>query len=109
MLEDHANFIPRYQTLPEYQPADRDLNFVLDESVPWTSLERIVRAAAGPLLETAGFGGQYRGKQIPDRKKSYLVTLRYRSTERTLTSDEVDACQQRVIEACRQNLGAVLR
>ncbi|MBA4031932.1 MAG: hypothetical protein C0478_13725, partial [Planctomyces sp.] len=52
---------------------------------------------------------QYRGKQIPEGQKSYLVTLSYRSRERTLTSEEVEAAQQSVIGLCQQELGAIVR
>ena len=109
VLEAHANLVPKFQPLPQYQGSSRDLNFVLDDQVTWSSLAETVRGAAGPLLESVGFGGQYQGKQIPDGKKSYLVTLMYRSPERTLTSDEVEAAQQSVIATCQSQLGATLR
>ncbi len=109
VLEVQANLVPKFQPLPQYQGSSRDLNFVLDDQVTWSSLEATVRGAAGPLLESVGFGGQYQGKQIPDGQKSYLVTLLYRSPERTLTSDEVEAAQQSVIATCQTQLGATLR
>ena len=86
----------------------RDLNFVLDEPVTWAAVEETVRQAGGPLLTSVSFGGQYRGKQIPEGKKSYVVTLAYRA-DRTLTSDEIEAAQQAVIAACSSQLAATLR
>jgi phenylalanyl-tRNA synthetase beta chain len=109
LLETSAELVPQSVPLAQFPPIDRDLNFVVDEAVTWESLESVVRAAAGPLLERVGFGGQYRGKQIEADKKSYLVTLSYRASDRTLTADEVDAWQKRVIEACAAQLAARLR
>jgi phenylalanyl-tRNA synthetase beta chain len=109
VLESVADLVPKFKPLPPYQGSSRDLNFILDDPVTWSELDAVVRGAAGPLLESLGFGGQYRGKQIPDGKKSYLVTLMYRSGERTLTSDEIEAAQQSVIAACQKQLGATLR
>lgn len=109
VLESVADLVPKFKALPQYQGSSRDLNFVLDDPVTWNELESVVRGAAGPLLESVGFGDQYRGKQIPEGKKSYLVTLMYRSPGRTLTSEEVEAAQQSVIAACQQKLGATLR
>ncbi|MBS0202214.1 MAG: phenylalanine--tRNA ligase subunit beta [Planctomycetes bacterium] len=109
VLESVADLVPKFKPLPTYQSSSRDLNFVLDDPVTWSELESVARGAAGPLLEAIGFGGQYRGKQIPEGKKSYLVTLMYRSPERTLTSEEVEAAQQSVIVACQAQLGATLR
>jgi phenylalanyl-tRNA synthetase beta subunit len=61
------------------------------------------------LLERIGFGGQYRGKQIDVDKNPYVVTLSYRSPDRALTADEVEARQQAVIATCAEKLGARLR
>ncbi|MBM4074372.1 MAG: phenylalanine--tRNA ligase subunit beta, partial [Planctomycetes bacterium] len=109
VLEQNAELVSKFQPLPQYQSSVRDLNFVLDDQVEWSSLESIVRKAAGPLLESIQFGGQYKGKQIPDGKKSYLVSLNYRSLERTLTSEEVELAQQSIVTACQEQLGAQLR
>ena len=109
LLESIAELNPQFQALPQYPAITRDLNFVLNEAISWQTLEDTVRAAAGSLLDSISFGGQYRGKQIPADKKSYLITVGYRSSERTLTTEEVDEAQKAVIEACEKKLGAVLR
>lgn len=108
-LLDAGWTIPLAKRIPQYQGTSRDLNFILDETVTWSAVEQAVRQAAGPHLEAVAFGGQYRGQQIPANKKSYVVTLHYRSAERTLTSDEVETAQQAVIQACQTQLAATLR
>ena len=100
---------PEYAPVPQFPAMERDLNFVLDEAITWGELSEVVRGAAGSLLEALRFGGQYRGPQIPADKKSYLLAVHYRSAERTLTTQEVDAAQQAVIAACESRLGARLR
>ena len=109
MLEAVADLTPQFEPLPQFPAVMRDLNFVLDEAVTWQQLEETVRIAAGELLDSISFGGQYRGQQIPADKKSYLVTVGYRSPERTLTTEEVDEAQKAVIEACEKQHGAALR
>ena len=109
MLESLADLTPQYAALPQYPAIVRDLNFVLDETISWQQLEDTVRSAAGQLLDTVSFGGKYRGQKIPADKKSYLITVGYRSPERTLMAEEVDRAQQAVIAACEKQLGAVLR
>jgi phenylalanyl-tRNA synthetase beta chain len=109
LLERNAKLVSTFKPLAQFPSIERDLNFVLGEEVMWELLESVVTAAAGPLLERVGFGGQYRGKQIDADNKSYVVTLSYRSPDRTLTADEVEACQQAVIAACAEKLGARLR
>ncbi len=108
-LENEAELTPTYSLLPQFPAIERDLNFVLDDPVSWQDVEAVVRESAGPLLESVSFGGQYRGKQIDADKKSYVVTLGYRSPERTLTGDEVQTAADAVVAACREKLGAELR
>lgn len=109
LLFEIANLAPEHRELPKYPASERDLNFVLDEQIPWEELSSVVRSAAGVNLESISFGGQYRGQQIPANKKSYVARLSYRSREGTLTNDEVEAAQQLVISACQTKLGATLR
>ncbi len=109
VLDDSAELISEFTPLPQFPTVERDLNFVLEEGVLWKDLETTVRSAAGEHLQSVGFGGQYRGQQIGADRKSYVVTVRYRAADRTLTSDEVEQAQAAVIKACNEKLGAALR
>ncbi|MBS0265763.1 MAG: phenylalanine--tRNA ligase subunit beta [Planctomycetes bacterium] len=109
VLEGIANFWPPYQAVPEFPAIGRDINFLLDEAVTWQEVEDVVRASAGPLLETVSFVSQYRGQGIPADKKSYVLHLQYRAKDRTLTGEEADRAQQAVVSACVQSLAAVQR
>ncbi len=108
-LQAIADLSPRFSPLPQFPSIERDLNFVLDETTTWSELEAVVRSAGGALLESVRFSDQYRGKPIPVGRKSYVLTLSFRSAERTLTSDEVEAAQHDVVAACRAQLSAELR
>ena len=50
----------------------------------------------------------YRGKQIPEGKKSVALRLVLRRPDGTLTHDEADAMQARILAALK-SLGAELR
>lgn len=106
VLEPLVQLSPPYTPVPEYPAINRDINFVLDESVSYTELSEVIRTSAGSLLEEVAFSSQYRGPQIPADKKSYVVRLHYRAPDRTLTSEEVDAIQGKVIADCASKLAA---
>ena len=108
-LESVIDLAPVFHAIPEYPAIERDLNFVLDETVSWQELEEVVRQAAGDLLETVRFESQYRGPQIAADKKSYVLRLQYRAADRTLTAEEVDQAQLGVIAACQSDLQAIQR
>jgi phenylalanyl-tRNA synthetase beta chain len=104
-----AQLIPHARPLAAFPGVERDLNFVLDEAAAWDRVEQVVRQAAPDCLDSVEFVDQYRGKQLPSGKKSYVLKVTYQAGDRTLTGEEVDAMQQRVIAACARELGAVLR
>jgi len=109
VLEEVCELTPAFETLPQYPSIERDLNFVLPEDVPWQKLEETVRQSAGDLLSGVHFVDQYRGKQIAADSKSYVLSVSFRSSERTLTGEEVDMAQQQIIAACEKELSAALR
>ncbi len=99
---------PKHRPIPAFPGMDRDINLVLDESVPWDDLDGVVRQARGRCSTRCGSTAN---TGVPDsaREESYVFRLVYRSSDRTLTSDEVDEAQKRVVAACAEKLGAVQR
>jgi phenylalanyl-tRNA synthetase beta chain len=89
------------QTPSRFPPADRDVAIVVDEDTPNADVEAAIRAAAGPLLEHVQLFDVYRGRSIPDGRKSLAFSLRYRARDRTLEEDEVGAVHGSVEEALR--------
>lgn len=109
LLEDLYEGTRHYAPLPKFPAVSRDLNFVLSESVTWAQLAETVSAAGIELLQDVSFSGQYRGTGIDDGKKSYLLTCRFLSSERTLTAEEVETAVQKILSVCEEKLEAKLR
>ncbi len=105
-----AELIPQYRQPPVFPAVTRDLNLVVDESVAWADLSHTAREAARPFAEQLQLVDVYRDAQrLGPGKKSLLVSLVLRSGSGTLTGDEADAAQKRVVAACQQAHGAQLR
>ena len=92
-----------------FPAVSRDLNFVVDESVPWSDFSAACRAAASPLLQEVRYQETYRN---PDKdgvgKKRLLISLQFQSFQRTLTSEEVDVEVAQIIAACGKQFAAAL-
>jgi len=88
---------------------ERDLNFVVDEGVRWASLEELCQQHGGEMLETVDYRETYRdAKKDGKGKKRLLLTLVFRSLERTLTGEEVDQSVQAIVDAAASSLDAKL-
>lgn len=103
VLERHSKEIPKYPAV------DRELAFVVDETSTWREIVECINSLPEPLRESVTYLNTYRGKQIKAGKKSVAFALLYRSPDRTLTSEEVNEAQERLIERLENTLGAKQR
>jgi phenylalanyl-tRNA synthetase beta chain len=86
----------------------QDIAVVVDEDVPAAEVERIVRQAAGELLDRLQIFDVFRGEQVAEGRKSLALRLEFRSPERTLTDEDVAAARAS-IEAELAKIGGALR
>ncbi len=107
-LAEEAVLEPRYEPLPQYPAINRDLALVVDESVRWEQVVDAMAAANVPQVESVTPLDVYRGKQVPDGKKSIAVRLVLRDPTRTLTHEDADRMQAKVLAAL-ESVGATLR
>jgi phenylalanyl-tRNA synthetase beta chain len=98
----------QYHPLPRYPSALRDLSFLAPSGMTSGELEETIRIAAGSLLEQVELFDLYEGKNIPTGMKALTYHLTFRSPERTLSDDEVDAVIAAVTAAAVEK-GAGLR
>ena len=101
----HAQF----EALPRFPEITRDLAIVVDESVRWADLERVIAARKVPLLASLDFASEFRGEQLETGKKSIAFSMVFRASDRTLTGEEADDAQQAILEAIAKELDAELR
>ena len=82
---------------------------VCDEAVTVGALETAIRKGAKGLLKEVALFDIYRGKGIPEGKKSVAFNLVLRADDRSLTAEEADQDVKSILETLEKELGAVLR
>lgn len=100
---------PRFSELSKFPFAERDLAILLDEKIPSVEILKVIQNSGVSLVAEVRIFDVYRGKGIPDGKKSMAYTIRYASPERTLTDEEVTGAHANIIGSLEEKLGAVLR
>jgi phenylalanyl-tRNA synthetase beta chain len=99
----------RFSRLPRFPSIQRDIAMILPRDLPSVSVEKVIRATGGELLADVVLFDVYTGKGIEQDKRSLAFSLQFRSLERTLTDEEVDARVALIKAALREQLGAVIR
>jgi len=100
---------PRFREISKYPFVERDLSILVDATIPHVEIERTISQSSNTLLSGVRLFDVYRGKGVPEDKKSMTYAIRYASDERTLTDDEVRQAHAEVIDAVVTKLNAVLR
>ena len=99
-----------YVDVPEFPPVTVDVAFVVDESVTNETLVQRITSAGGKLLADVHLFDVYRDEErLGAGKKSMAYQMTYRAPDRTLTSDEVEKTQSKVISKVCGSTGAEVR
>lgn len=99
----------RYGRVSEFPTNDYDISFLVDSMVKWEEIYAAIMNKKNALLRDASFVDEYKGKQIPEGKKSVTVRLSIGSDEKTLTGQEIEAVAASVVKKLGKTLGADMR
>ncbi|HIY16797.1 MAG TPA: phenylalanine--tRNA ligase subunit beta, partial [Candidatus Intestinimonas stercorigallinarum] len=108
-LLDMDRSVPEYVPLPKFPAVTRDIAVVCGEAVTVGALEDYIRKGAKGLLKDVSLFDIYRGKGIPEGKKSVAFNLVLRADDRSLTAAEADEDVKAILQLLERELGAVLR
>ncbi len=97
-----------YQSLLNYPETVRDLAFLVDKKVTHLDILTAVQNA-DHLLKKVDLFDVYEGKNISEGQKSMAYHFTYFHPERTLTAEEVDKAQMKVVKILEQQLKIEIR
>jgi phenylalanyl-tRNA synthetase beta chain len=99
---------PAYTPVSKYPAVDRDFSVALSDGVEFESIRQKL-AALGIAELTAIIPAEvFRGGSLAARTYSFLLRVRFQSSERTLRDDEVASWSQQIVKAV-ESLGGTLR
>ncbi|MDR4507985.1 MAG: phenylalanine--tRNA ligase subunit beta [Candidatus Brocadiaceae bacterium] len=108
-LVKETPFTIKYNTVIPYPPAFRDLGLIVKEETTWASIEKCIASTQTSFLAKIRFLDIYRGKQVPEGKKSVSLNLCFQAHDRTLKSEDIDTAVEHMLKSLYKNLGAELR
>jgi len=97
------------QPLAVHPAVDRDMALVADETLTHGEIHALLQRAAPVELTRIELFDIFRGGTIAPGRKSMAYSLTYRSTQRTLTDEEVNALHDGLKDVLRRELGVDVR
>jgi phenylalanyl-tRNA synthetase beta chain len=96
-----------YQSVSRYPDTVRDMALVVDTGVNHQNITDIIGSFS--LVSQVELFDVYSGDQVPTGKKSLAYRIVYQSPTHTLTDEEVNKVQEKILKKLSKELGAVLR
>jgi phenylalanyl-tRNA synthetase beta chain len=98
----------QYVPLPRYPSVVRDVTLLVSRDVSFAKLVQAIEAEQ--IADYAGVSlvGVYEGQNIPEDKRAVTLRVEYRSDERTLRDEEVEARHRSLIDSLLKTFSAQL-
>ncbi|GAA0075807.1 phenylalanine--tRNA ligase subunit beta [Clostridium sp. CTA-5] len=109
VLYENAEIARKYKALPKFPAVTRDIALLVDDEVLVQEIDQTIRKAGGNIVEKVELFDIYKGKQIPEGKKSIAYAIAYRDENKTLTDKEVNKTHDKILRSLEYKLGATLR
>jgi phenylalanyl-tRNA synthetase beta chain len=92
----------RFEPLPRFPAAERDLAVVVDAGVESAALKRVIESATtGVIISDVRLFDTYAGIGIPAGKKSLAFSFSLRAEDHTLTDEEIKRGMDAIIDALK--------
>jgi len=98
-----------YRPLAKFPGVVRDVSFVVDRTTTFAAIREAILEQDYELCANVMFVDIYEGKGLAEDERSLTIRLEYRSDERTLIEDEVEALHKQIITHVEQKVGIKTR
>ncbi|HEX8162835.1 MAG TPA: phenylalanine--tRNA ligase subunit beta [Pyrinomonadaceae bacterium] len=89
----------RYAPLPRYPAVARDASLVVGRRATFAEIRRAALDVNVENVRGVELVYVYEGERVPEGKRSVTLRVEYRSDERTLRDEEVDAAHRQIVTA----------
>jgi phenylalanyl-tRNA synthetase beta chain len=109
LLISRRNPVKSFKSLPQFPSSRRDVALLVPETVTHEAVLQTVKQSKAANLESVELFDVFRGQGIPEGRKSVAYAFTYRAADKTLTDADVNAAQEKVVNALKAQLQAEVR
>ena len=104
-----AKAVAEFSALSQFPPVKRDLAVVVDKTVSFDDVRRLILQTSSKLLSKLELFDVYVGNNVDFDRKSLGFSLTFQASSRTLNDTEVDDQMNMVVSALQKDFGAEIR
>ena len=99
----------QYQEISKFPSVKRDISLVLDKSVNFEAVKRVIAQQNNKLIQDVAVFDVYEGEQLGQGKKAYALSFVLQGKDKTLDDKTIDRVMARLMRAFESQLGALIR
>ena len=99
----------KFKPIPQFPGTSRDISMIIGADVAFADIRRLVTQANPKLIRSVNLHDVYQGKNIPEGKKSYLVSVDLRDDNKTIEDKAAEKITKRAYMLLEKELGAEIR
>jgi phenylalanyl-tRNA synthetase beta chain len=99
----------RYTPLARYPSVVRDVSLFVNRRVAFEEMRRAILSLGVEQCRNVALVDVYEGANLPEGRRSITLRIEYRSDERTLRDEEVDAEHARIVQSLESTFDAKMR
>jgi len=109
LIEKYANFSKTYLGLAKFPGIRRDISFIINNNISAQEISDYLESIKSTIIEKIDIIDVYEGEQIGKGKRSLTYSITYRSANKTLTDEEVDEVNDKLIDLVSKRFNAQIR
>jgi phenylalanyl-tRNA synthetase beta chain len=109
ILRSSKNAKTSFKSISKFPSVKRDLALLIDENIPFSTLEKIAKQTEKKYLKEIQLFDVYKGDKLEKGKKSYALSFLLEDQEKTLTDKQIDKVMDNLINAFKQKADAEVR
>jgi phenylalanyl-tRNA synthetase beta chain len=109
LVKHAANSKMIYEEVPRFPSVRRDFALLLDQDISFRQVYDLAFQTEKKLLKKVNLFDVYRGKNLPENKKSYAVSFMLQDAKKTLTDAQIEKTMNRLQQKFEKELKAELR
>lgn len=98
-----------FRDIPKYPEVKRDYALLVDDAVSFEQIYKLSLQAENKFLTQVSLFDVYKGKNLPEGKKSYAISYTLQNENGTLTDQQIDSIMGKLLKQYQNELGAELR
>lgn len=98
-----------YQAISKFPPVKRDISLVLNKSVNFEAVSRVIAQQNDKLIKDVVVFDVYQGGKLGKEEKAYALRFVLQGKDKTLDDKTIEQVMARLMRAFEDQLGAIIR